>query len=50
MKVYGLTSKINFDGIDELDRKLYDLFLKLKSEFNKYSPINKDKKIMLVIE
>ena len=50
LKAYDLVSKFNYNDLDELDRKLYDLFLKIKSEFNKYSPINKDKKIMLVIE
>ncbi len=45
-----MSSQLNYSSIDELDRKLYDLFLKIKSEFNAYSPINKDTKIMMVVE
>lgn len=43
------SSKLSYSKIDVLDRKMYDLFLKIKSEFNKFSPINKDKKVMNLI-
>jgi hypothetical protein len=42
-------SNLNLRIIDELDRDLYELFLKIKSKFNMYSPINKDKKVMILI-
>lgn len=35
--------------IDELDRKLYELFLKIKSKFNQYAPVNQDQKVMMII-
>ncbi len=43
------SSKLSYNVLDGLDRNLYDLFLRIKSEFNKYSPINKDKKVMNLI-
>lgn len=49
MKNYGSLSKVNYVYVDHLDRKMYDLFLKIKSKFNKYAPINKDKKVMIII-
>lgn len=48
-KTLHLVSKLNYIYIDEIDRKLYELFLKIKSKFNKYSPINKDQKVMMLI-
>ncbi len=42
-------SKINYTKLDHLDRELYELFLKVKSKFNKYAPISKDLKVMMII-
>jgi len=39
----------NYSVLDALDRKLYSLFLKIKSEFNRFSPVSKDKKVMNLI-
>ena len=48
-KTVKLSLQSNYSIIDALDRQLYDLFLQMKSKFNKYAPINKDKKVMIVI-
>lgn len=48
-KTLHSVSKISYAKLDELDRELYDLFLKIKSKFNKYAPINKDFKVMMII-
>lgn len=49
LKDFQLKSKLNFSFIDELDRKMYELFLKIKSKFNKFSPVNQDSKVMIII-
>ena len=49
IKNFTLTTNLIYSILDQLDRKLYELFLKIKSKFNKYSPISKDKKVMLLI-
>lgn len=49
IKSLRLVSKLNYVYIDEIDRKLYELFLKIKSKFNQFSPINKDQKVMMII-
>lgn len=42
-------SKINYSLIDKLDRRLYNLFLNIKTKFNKYAPVEKDIKVMTII-
>ena len=42
IKNFENVSKLDYVYIDEVDRKLYELFLKIKSKFNKFSPVNKD--------
>lgn len=34
IKSFDSVSKLNYVYIDEIDRKLYELFLKIKSKFN----------------
>ncbi len=49
IKTTNLLSESEYKNLVELDRRLYDLLLKIKKRFNKYSPINKDIKVMLLI-
>lgn len=39
-------SKINYALVDRLDRRFYNLFLNIKSKFNKFAPVEKDLKVM----
>ena len=47
-KIHAI-SKINYDLIDKLDRRFYNLFLNIKTKFNKYAPVEKDIKVLSLI-
>ena len=42
-------SKINYALVDRLDRRFYNLFLNIKTKFNKFAPVEKDLKVMSLI-
>lgn len=48
-KMVDNNEEISFLVLDQLDRRLYDTFMGLKSEFNKYSPLSQDRKLMLMV-
>lgn len=47
-KIHAI-SKINYDLIDKLDRRFYELFLNVKTKFNRYGPVEKDVKVLTLI-
>lgn len=40
IKGFDSVSKLNYVYLDEIDRKYYELFLKIKQKFNKFAPVN----------